>query len=407
MTRFTPRLSRGTGAARWVPALIVLLLVGPVLAADWPQWRGPNRDGISSETGWTYRWPATGPKRLWQARVGEGYSSVAVADGRLYTMGAFGGKDVVTCLDAESGKKIWTYEYACKEFREYSGTRATPTVDRGRVYTLSREAQAFCLDARTGKVFWATDMRKALGVRSPGRGHASSPLVYGNLVIYNVGGAGTALDRQTGKVVWSSGPGPGGYAAAIAYTLGKQKGVAIFAAGRIVGLNPRTGKEYWSYPWPTMYGVNAADPVFAGNRVFISSSYNMGCALLRVVNNKPALLWRNRNMANHTNGSIIIGETLYGNDRNTLKAIDLKTGEPTWQERGIGRGGLIAADGKLIVLTSRGELLIVKATPAKYEELARAKVMDGTCWISPVLANGRIYGRNHEGDLICLDVRAR
>ena len=403
--------SRTFGAARarlWLMAgLLGLAVIAPVLAADWPNWRGPQRNGISSETGWTSNWGAAGPKQLWRAQVGEGYSSMTVAEGRLYTMGAKAGQDTVYCLDAATGKEIWAYSYACKEFRDYSGPRATPTVDGNRVYTLSREAQAYCFDAASGKVIWSLDLRQAIRARVPGRGYAGSPLVHGKLVIYNVGRAGTALDKSSGKLAWQTGPTVGGFASPLPYTLGRQKGVAIFTAGYIVGLNPATGKQYWSHPWPTMYGVNAADPIFVGDKIFLSSSYNMGCTLLQVRNNKTSEVWRNRNMHNHINSSILIGETIYGNDRNTLKAISLKTGEVSWQMRGYGKGGLIAADGKLIVLTDRGELVIVKATPEKYEELARAKVMEGQCWISPVLANGRIYCRNHEGDLICLDVRAK
>lgn len=401
MKRITFSIARTVGilaGMAWLPS--------PAEGLDWPQWRGPQRSGISAEKGWQSRWPASGPKRLWTAQVGQGFSAVVVKDGRLYTMGNMGEQDTVYCLDAATGRLLWKYSYPCAS-GDYGGPRATPTVDGTRVYTLSRDGRALCLDARTGRLLWQSDVRRATNAQTPRWGFAGSPLVEGNLVLYNVGTAGTALDKMTGRVVWASGPEMAGYASPVAYTAGRQRGVAFFVAWGIVALNPTNGRPYWQHPWATQYDVNAADPIFSGETVFISSNYGRGGTLIRFSGNRPAVVWQNRNMRNHFNTSVLLDGHLYGNDENTLKCIDLQTGAERWRLRGIGKGGLIAADGKLIVLTERGELLIVAATPDRYTELARARVMRGTCWTHPVLANGLLYCRSHEGELVCLDVRGK
>lgn len=391
----------------WIPLSLCPLLFSPsVFAADWPQWRGPQRNGISSETGWSHQWPSSGPRRLWTARVGQGFSSVAVVNDRVYTMGNTGNQDTVYCLNANTGRVIWQYSYPCSA-GDYAGPRATPTVDGKNVYTLSREGLALCLNAETGKLIWQKDLARETGAYAPQWGFAGSPLVEGNQVLYNVGSAGTAVEKNTGRVVWRSGGGPAGYASPIAYNMGNQRVVALFVGNGIVGVNPANGRILWQHPWNTSFDVNAADPVLAGTDVFISSNYNRGCALLRPGRGRASVIWENRNMRNHVNSCVLIRGYLYGNDENTLKCLDLRTGQEQWRLRGIDKGGLIASDGKLIVLTGRGELLIASATPEQYTELARAKVLNGTCWTHPVLSGGRIFCRSHQGELIALDVRGK
>jgi outer membrane protein assembly factor BamB len=385
---------------------LVTSSTGTLKAADWPQWRGPQRNGISAETGWQV-WPAGGPKRLWARQVGEGFSSVAVKGGRLYTMGNTGDQDTVFCLAAGTGRVLWRQSYPCAA-GDYGGPRATPTVDGNRVYTLSREGQALCLNAGSGARIWARDLHRETGSAPPNWGFASSPLVLGRLAIYNVGSAGVALDKVTGRVMWKSGAGSAGYASPVAFNAGGRRGVAIFTGRGLVGVDPANGRVLWQFPWDTQFEVNAADPIFSGDTVFISSNYNRGGALIRLGRGgQPAVVWQNRNMRNHFNSCVLLGGFLYGNDENTLKCIDLRTGEERWRRRGMGKGGLIAANGHLITLTERGTLVLSKASPGRYTELAHASVLQGTCWTHPVLANGLVYCRSHEGELVCLDMRAR
>lgn len=393
-----------TGTALSALCMSVLGIAG--LAAEWYQWRGPQRNGISSETGILSQFPATGPRRVWSARVGVGYSSVAIRDNRLYTMGNVDGQDVVYCLEANTGRVLWQHRYPCPP-GDYSGPRATPTLDGSAVYTLSREGHAFALNADNGRVLWSKDLAREVGAERPRWGFASSPLVEGSLVIYNVGSAGTAVDKRTGRTVWRSQPSGAGYSSPVAHTLNGQRFIALFTTYGLVAVSPANGRILWQFRWETQYDINAADPVFQGDTVFISSNYNKGGALLRIGGGTPTVIWQNRNMRNHFNTSVLINGFLYGNDENTLKCIDWRTGAERWRMRGMDKGGLIAADGKLICLTGRGALMLVQATPEKYTELASAQVLRGTTWTPPVLTNGLLYCRSQEGELICLDLRGR
>jgi outer membrane protein assembly factor BamB len=399
-----------TGSGRSITLLAAALVIGGVTvtaagAADWPQWRGPARVGISGEKAWLSSWGGNGPRQVWSADVGEGYSTVVVKAGRVFTMGNTGGKDVLSCLDAATGRKVWNFSYASPA-GDYGGPRSTPTVDGNVVYSMSREAVAHCVNAANGKVIWSRDLRKETGGETPRWGFAGSPLVHGGRIYYNVGGAGIALDGG-GRVVWKSRGGTAGYSSPVTYGKGAQQSILLFTGPGLVAVSPQNGKKLWEFPWNTSYDVNAADPIVFGEHVFISSNYGRGGALLKVAGNRPSVIWQNRNMRNHFNTCVLLGGHFYGNDENTLKCIDAATGVERWRSRGRGKGGLIAANGKLIVMTERGELLVAQANPAGYTELARARVLDGTCWTSPTLANGMIYCRNHEGKLVCLDVRAK
>ena len=374
--------------------------------ADWPQWRGANRNGISAESGLLAAFPAGGPQKIWTANIGAGYSTVVASGGRVYGMGNYGDQDLVSCLNAATGKVLWSYRYP-QGAGDYSGPRATPTIHEKKVYTISREGLALCLDAVTGKVIWQKNICAETRASAPRWGIAGSPLIERNLAIYNVGANGVALDKNTGRVVWNSGAETGGYASAVAFTAGGRRGVAVFGKDKLTAVDPASGRVQWEYPWQTSYDVNAADPIFSGDDVFISSNYGKGGSLLRISGGRPAKVWENRSMKNHFNSCVLVGGTLYGNDENTLRGIDFATGAERWNMRGMGKGGLIAAEGKLFALTERGELTLIRANPTRFEELGRAKILSGECWASPVLANGLLYCRNHEGNAVCLDIKGK
>ena len=254
----------------------LLILPGTAAADDWPAWRGPDRNGISKETGWLAKWPAEGPKKLWEARVGIGFSSFSVSKGRLYTMGNVQEKDNVYCLDAETGKEIWKHEYACssKDGNGYLGTRCTPTVDGNRVYTLSRNGHFFCLDAETGTVIWSKDFVKDFGGQVPQWGFAGSPWIEKDWVVTEVSGPGAsvvAFNKMTGEVVWKNGDDPAGYASIIAYDVGGERCFPQFSKANLIGRRMKDGSEIWRKPWKTSYGVNAATPIIIGDEMFVSS----------------------------------------------------------------------------------------------------------------------------------------
>jgi len=378
--------------------------------ADWPNFRGPNHNGISTETGWSATWPKDGPKVLWKATLGTGFCSIAVSGGRAYSMGNVDNKDILYCFDASTGKEIWKQSYPCPLFKKdhEGGPSATPTVDGDSVYTFSKNGDALCFKAANGQIVWQKNLPKELGIKYPTWYFASSAFVADNLIILNAGTAGIALNKTDGKVVWQSGNGPPGYATAVPFTMGSEKCVVIVGSTEIFGLVAATGKVLWKFPWKTDYDINAADPIISGDTVFVSSGYNHGCALLKIEGGNVTDVWRNKNMRNHFNSCVLWDGYLYGFDESTLRCLDFKTGEVKWSQEGLGKGSLMIADGKLIILSERGKLVIAPASPEGFKELASVQILMGKCWTVPVLANGKIYARNNpDGQLVCVDVSGK
>ena len=380
-------------------------------AADWPKYRGSNYDGVSNETGWSATWPGEGPKILWKYSLGTGFASMAVSKGRVYAMGNIDDKDFLYCLDAETGKEIWKKSYPCPLYRKQheGGPCATPTVEGDAVYTFSKDGDAIRFKAATGEIVWHKKLNKEMGMKHPTWHFAGSPFIAGDLVIYNAGTYGVALNKADGSLVWQNGKGACGYSTAVPYQIGGQKGVAMAVCNELVGLNPTTGKVLWKFPWKTSYDINAADAIVSGDTIFISSGYNKGCALVKISGGDVTKVWQNKNMRNQINCSVLWEGCIYGFDGQVggsgkLTCLDLATGDKKWSQGGMGTGSLMIADGKLIILGEKGKLVIAAASPEGYKELASAEILTGKCWTYPVLANGRIYARNAAGQLVCVDV---
>jgi len=382
-------------------------------AADWPNWRGPNHNGISNEKGWSSTWPQEGPNILWRKSIGTGFASMAVSKGRIYAMGNIDDNDILHCFNAETGKLLWKRSYPQpKDPKNYEGgPNATPAVDGNRVYTFSKTGKLFCRDTQTGDVIWSKDLKGEFGIKPPDWGLSGSPFIMDNMVILNAGTWGIAFNKTNGGLIWQNGNGPGGYATPVLFTVGGQKHVVIFGEKSVAGIVAATGKKVWEYPWKTSYNVNAADPIVSGDTVFISSGYNRGCALLKPQAGNVTEVYQNKNMRNQCNSSVLWKGYLYGFDhqvnwKGTLRCVDYETSEVKWSQKGMGTGSLMLADGKLIILGEGGKLVIADASPEGFRELSSAKILTGKCWTVPVLANGRIYARSSaKGDLVCVDVR--
>ena len=381
-------------------------------ADDWPQWRGVHRDGISKETGWVAQWPASGPKKLWESAVGVGYSSCAISQGRVYTMGNVEEKDVVSCFDAETGKLVWKYEYDCtaKDPNGYRGTRGTPTVDGDRVYTLSRQGHFFCLDAKTGKALWSKDFVKDFGGQVQQWGFAGSALIENDWVLTEASAEGAsvvAFDKQTGVVMWKNGNDMAGYGSLIAFDLGGERCFAQFSKDQIIGRRMKDGSEMWRMPWKTQYGVNSATPIIMGDQMFLSSDYGFGCARLKMSPAAITEVWKNTNMKNHVNSCVLINGYLYGYDDSQLKCLDWKDGAVKWATGDYGKGALTFANGKLILFGQTGKLGIAECSPESFKQISSFQALTGKdTWASPVLANGRIYVRNLD-HVAAFDVKAQ
>jgi len=394
-------------------ALFVSLAALPAASADdWPCWRGPGHNGISAETGWLDRWPDGGPRVLWKAEVGTGFSSFAVAGGRVYTLGNADNTDTVFCFEAATGKALWSHAYPSDlgdKFFE-GGPTSTPAVDGDRVYTIGRWGDAFCFEAATGKIVWSKNIVQETGLPAPGWGLAGSPVVHGDLLLLNAGDAGLALEKATGKVAWKSAAKEPGYSTPLVVRRGDAELLLLGSGKSYLAVDPRTGREAWRVKWVTQYGCNAADPVVDGDRVFLSTGYGKGAALLKPGAGEPEVVWQGKVMRNQMNPCVLVGGFLFGADgdagqKGALKCVELATGAEKWAKERFGPGAVTVADGRLIALSEKGELTVAPASPEGFQPTARAQVLGGKCWTVPVLANGRIYARNAAGDVVCLDVK--
>lgn len=391
--------------------LAAAAVADPSAGADWPQFRGPRQDGVSLEKGLLRSWPESGPKVLWKKPVGSGFSTVAVVGDALYTMAVEGESETAYRL-RESGEAVWRVPLG-PVFPEVfgNGPRATPTVDGDVVYMLSATGRLSALATKDGSRLWEVDLVKDFGGRTPLRGFAASPLVDGDLLLLEAGGtegrAIVALDKKTGKMRWSALDGRPGYVTPLVVTI---DGIRQYVFVRtieadIVSLLP-DGKVHWQYPWKR--GAIASPLFLPPNRIFASATDDVGSVLLEIgrAEGKATVreLWSSRVMKNHFSSSVLYEGHIYGFDNASLKCIVAETGEQKWVQRGYGKGSLIVADGLLFILGDQGQLILAEATPSRFQEKGRVKVMEGKTWTAPVLSRGRLYLRDDD-EMVVLDVR--
>lgn len=400
-----------------LPAVFVLALAQQSLAqsvVNWPQWRGPNRDGISKETGLLKQWPAEGPALVWKASgAGGGYSSFSVANGKLYTMGLRGDREFVVAFDVATGKEAWATPHG-GAFRNDrgDGPRGTPTLDGDRLYALGGSGDLTALDARSGKIVWSKNVLKEFGGSNITWGISESPLVLGNKVLVNAGGPGAsivALNKADGSVIWKSQSDKAGYSSAIPVEINGTTQVVFFTAQRAVGLDAKDGRLLWEYGKPSNRVANVATPIARGNRVFISSDYGTGGGVVEIkADNKAEEIWFAQDMRNHHSSSVLIGDYLYGFSSNILTAIRFDTGEIAWRDRSVGKGSLVFADGNLYCFSENGVVGLVEATPTGYKEKGRFKIPQDNLptWTHPVVVGGRLYLRDQD-TIYAYDVRAK
>ena len=403
-------------------ALFALVLCAfPALAQDWshwqsagwPQWLGPDRNGISPETG--LFGPEPSFEESWRVQAGKGFSGLSIVGNRIYTMYIHDQAEYAVCLDAGNGEVLWRTrtDGMLVERQGGDGPRATPTVDGGTVYVFSAHGKLHALDSQTGAQQWSRDLVREFGSKRPRWGFCPSPLVAGDLVLIEAGGKRghslIAFDKTSGEVAWATGSDNPGYSSPIAATIGQTRQAVFFTGYGLVAVAPQHGRVLWKHPWTTSHDVNAATPVFIPpNRFFISSGYGTGGTVVEVAATdgryQVAEVWRNKNMKNHFATSIYYQGHLYGFDNAILKCIDAETGAEKWKTRGYGKGTLIAADGHLVVLGERGNLGVAEATPVGFVEKAKTQVFGRSkCWTVPSLVAGRLYLRN-ESEIVCINV---
>ena len=405
-----------------VAAVLCLLVIAfPAsrsVADDWPGWRGLHRDGTSKETGLLQRWPRKGPRLKWRARnAGEGYSSFAISEGRLFTMGNRGRNEYVIAYDEQSGKELWA-EAIGKAFKQGAGNgpRGTPTVDGAWLYAEGAGGEVVCLDTKTGDKRWGFNILSTFDGKNIGWGLSESPLVVDEMVIVCPGARDAsvvALRKDTGEVLWKSPGERPGYASPILVHHGRGAQVVVFNARAAVGMNLKNGRRLWSYTKASNGTANCTTPVYHAGRVFVTSDYGTGGGLVRLVPKGRGRVdaeevYFNKNMKNHHGGVVLVDNSIYGFSSSTLACIDFETGERRWRDRSVGKGSLIYADGHLYCLSENGVVGLVEATPRGYREKSRFSIGKGKrpTWAHPALANGALFLRK-DGEIRCYDVRAK
>lgn len=402
----------------WIGPLLICLLTCNVLADDWPQFLGMNRDSKSAETGLLKSWPAAGPTVLWQKQVGAGFSGPVVAGDRLILFHRLDNQEIVECLNAKSGETQWKHAYPANyrdDFGFDEGPRATPTIADGRVYTLGASGQLRCLELDSGNLVWNRSMLTEYQAQKGFFGVGSSPIIEGDLLLMNVGGKAAGivgLARDTGKEAWRATSHEAGYASPIVATLQGRRQAVFFTREGIIALDPATGKVGYQkrYRARIQASVNAATPVVLGNSVFVSASYGVGAILLRFDDVGVREVWQSDEvMSNHFSTCVADGESLFGIDGRqeagaNLRCIHWPTGKVAWTREGFGCASIIRADGLLWILSERGDLVLLDPTSGAYTEKARARVLPGVCRAQIALSGGKLYARD-TNKLICLKVK--
>lgn len=401
--------------------LIILALPAGLPAEDWPQWRGPNRDGISTETGLLKKWPAGGPQLLWEKPLGSGYSAIAVVGDTLYTLCQRNGAEWAVAADIETGEERWATRMGKPHtFMNFDGPRSTPLVHDGRVYCIDANGWVLCADAKDGSDIWRWNMLEKFDAENLKWAVAMSPLIDGEKLLLNPGKSNDSsivtVNRKTGDLIWkATAPGGGplgymaGYASPVIATLNGERQYIVFTGKGAVGIDDETGKGYWHFPWKTSYDVHAATPIVSDNHVFITSGYNKGAALIHVQpDHETELVWSSRVIRGHFGTPILYEGYLYGFDEQELVCVDFMTGEQAWGQKGYRKGTLMMAEGLFYVLGERGTLALIRPNTKKCEVISefQSVMSDRRCWTMPTVANGRLYLRD-ESKMACYDIEAK
>lgn len=406
-------------------AVLAVMSLSSAMSADWPQWRGPNRDDHSGETGLLKRWPAEGPKVVWMNKdAGLGYSGCSIVDGVVYTLGSRDAVEYVIAIDAATGKEKWSAEAGPLLTNGWGdGPRSTPTVSEGKVYAMSGKGHLSCFNAADGKQLWKVTMED-LGGKVPGWGYTESPLVDGNLIVCTPGGAQgslAAFDKNTGKKVWQSAEwtDPAQYSSIIAVDHNGARQLIQLTMQSVGAVNAKDGSLLWKVPFPGKTAV-IPTPIFNEGHVFVCAGYGVGAKLIKIGEGNKAEDMNpemNTSMINHHGGVVLVNGYLYGySDKGGWTCLDFKTGAVKWQEqKALSKGAIHYADGQLYLLEEgTGTVALIDASPEGFKEHGRFKLdpqttqrnPKGKVWTHPVVANGKLFLRDQEL-LFCFDVSGK
>ena len=388
---------------------------------DWPQIHGPGRDGKYWGAPLNTNWPNTGPPVVWKRKIGEGFSGPVASQGRVILFHRMANEEIIECLEADSGKTIWSYAYPTSyrdSFGFDNGPRATPVVQDGRVYCFGAEGNLHCLNFKSGKVIWSVPVHEQFVVRKGFFGASCSPLVSGVQVIVNVGSRNNAgivaFDKRDGKFLWKATDHEASYASPVETRLSGQRHTFVFTRRGLVDLNPLTGQVRSEVRWRSRNSasVNAATPLVVGNLVFLSASYRTGANLIRIQDGEWSSIWSSDEvLSNHYATSVHEKGYLYGfHGRQdvppgpSLRCVELRSGNVQWSQDRFGAGTLLVAARHLLIMHENGDLILADLSHQAFRELQRFRVLSGVVRAYPALSKGRLFVRN-EGLLACVDLR--
>ena len=393
---------------------------------EWPQFGGPSRNFMVDVKGLAPAWSASGPKKLWARPLGEGYSTIAVDNGTLYTMYRKGDDEVVVALDAATGKTRWEYSYPAAFIKGLAmengaGPHSTPLIIGDRVYTIGILARLLCFDKNTGKLLWSKDLYKDFpGATIMGRGYSCSPLVYKNTIILTLGGHGhavIALNPENGALVWAANDFNNAPSSPILIHVQGQDQLVTFLddgdgsqkEGLIAGMDPNNGKLLWTHPHKTSWDLNIALPVWGDDGILmISSAYGTGSRAIQVTRSGVKELWTNNRMRIHHSTMVRIGDYVYGSSGDfgpaPMTAINVKTGQVKWQERAFPKANFVYANGKFIVVDEDGGVSLASFSPEGAKVISRAMLLEHNAWTAPSLAGTKLYVRDRKS-ILALDLR--
>ncbi len=400
-----------------ISLLAGLLVFGAGAAGqDWPQFRGPARDGVVPGRATVATFPAAGPELVWEKAVGAGFSAPVVASGQLVIFHRLGGQEVVEALRAADGESVWKFSYETKyrdDFGFDNGPRAAPVIANGKVFTFGAQGVLHCLDFETGRKVWAVDTHREFGVRKGFFGAASTPLVLDGMVLANIGGqegAGiVAFDAATGETFWTATDHEASYASPVAARLDGKTMAVFFTREGLAAVDPENGEVAYERRWRARSNasVNAATPIVMGDIVFLSASYGTGSIAMRLCNRKVEEVWSGEGVIdNHYSSCVLHGGTLFGfhgrqEHGQSFRAADLPTGELLWSHSPIRAGSVTRIGDRLLLLLESGEAMLVAASREKFEMLGRAQILAGETRAFPAVANGLLYARDKDS-LVCL-----
>ncbi|PKP21139.1 MAG: alcohol dehydrogenase [Bacteroidetes bacterium HGW-Bacteroidetes-21] len=394
------------GKLNYVLGTVFMLLIGYNVQAQFEtQWRGLNRDGVYHETGLIKAWPADGPKILWHFDdLGKGYSSAVVVGDKIITSGMEDTTGFVYALDL-SGCFLWKTAYGRDWTESWPGARSTPTIFENKIYVVNSYGIVSCLDIADGKVVWTVDMEKEFGAKPPKWGIVESPIIVDDKVIFATGGKKdniVALDRQTGKMIWTS-PGAGdltAYCSPLLFTHNGKRIMCTLTANTVLGIEPETGKVMWTYPKKNTWSVHANTPVYFDGQIYVVSGYGSGGIMLKLSEDGNSIteLWTNTTLDNQMGGVVLLNGNIYGSGQNnkSWQCLDWKTGVMKYQTDAIGKGVTIANDGLLYCYSDKGDFSLVKPGENSFEIISKIKITLGSeyHWAHPVIKDGILYMRH-------------